>query len=231
MPCAALSHPALVLLYCKLAWLLPLRSHPICFQARYAIPHAVLGLLGFTPPQPCTLFDSPVQPPPTAALPAKSLPATAPSPPPCNCPVCNCPTCNWPACNCPACNKLKLRSPFTECTRITHLQLTSKPYLLLRSCMNAYHSSHETPLFVTPTGSTAPDGVSPRHYGWFRGDTPHVLGANVVWCCVLFGWTMGMMYPFFWILKKFDMLRISREEELVCFHFHFVFKRTNHFSH
>lgn len=63
-------------------------------------------------------------------------------------------------------------------------------------------------------GATAPDGVSPRHYGWFRGDTPHVLGANVVWVLVLFGWTMGMMYPFFFILNKFNLLRISREEEL-----------------
>lgn len=85
---------------------------------------------------------------------------------------------------------------------------------------------HKSPLFVTHTGSTAPDGVSPRHYGWFRGDTPHVLGANVVWCCVLFGWTMGMMYPFFWILKKFDLLRISREEELVRFQFDFIVKTT-----
>ena len=65
------------------------------------------------------------------------------------------------------------------------------------------------------TGATAPDG-GPRHYGWFRGDTPHVLGANVIWVLVIFGWTMGMMYPFFLILKKLGMLRISREEELVC---------------
>ena len=65
------------------------------------------------------------------------------------------------------------------------------------------------------TGATAPDGVSPRHYGWFRGDTPHVLAANVIWVLVIFGWTMGMMYPFFFLLKKFGMLRITREEELV----------------
>ena len=65
-------------------------------------------------------------------------------------------------------------------------------------------------------GDTAPDGVSPRHYGWFRGDTPHVLGANVIWVLVVFGWTMGMMYPFFLLLRKLGLLRITREEELVC---------------
>ena len=57
--------------------------------------------------------------------------------------------------------------------------------------------------------------MSPRHYGWFRGDTPHVLGANVIWVLVVFGWTMGMMYPFFLLLRKFNLLRITREEELV----------------
>lgn len=63
-------------------------------------------------------------------------------------------------------------------------------------------------------GDTNPDGVSPRHYGWFRGDTPNVLGANVIWVLVVFGWTMGMMYPFFFLLRKLNLLRITREEEL-----------------
>ena len=69
--------------------------------------------------------------------------------------------------------------------------------------------------FKLIAGATAPDGVSPRHYGWFRGDTPHTFAANVIWVLVIFGWTMGMMWPFFFALKKLNMLRISREEELV----------------
>lgn len=63
-------------------------------------------------------------------------------------------------------------------------------------------------------GATNSWDNGPRHYGWFRGDTPHTFAANVIWCCVICGWTMGMMYPFFWTLNKFGKLRISREEEL-----------------
>ena len=48
------------------------------------------------------------------------------------------------------------------------------------------------------------------------GDSPHILGANTVWIIVIFAWTMGMMLPFFWILNKFNLLRISPEEEMVC---------------
>lgn len=70
-----------------------------------------------------------------------------------------------------------------------------------------------SPLCVT--GATNSWDGGPRHYGWFRGDTPHTFAANVIWVCVIFGWTMGMMYPFFWVLNKFGKLRISREEEMV----------------
>lgn len=64
-------------------------------------------------------------------------------------------------------------------------------------------------------GATNPDGVTPRHYGWWMGDSPHILGANTIWILLIFAWTMGMMLPFFWTLKKFGMLRISPEEEMV----------------
>ena len=66
-------------------------------------------------------------------------------------------------------------------------------------------------------GETNSWNGGPRHYGWFRGDTPHTFAANVIWVCVIFGWTMGMMYPFFWVLNKFGKLRISREEEMVSY--------------
>lgn len=64
-------------------------------------------------------------------------------------------------------------------------------------------------------GATNPDGVTPRHYGWWMGDSPHILGANTIWILLIFGWTMGMMLPFFWGLKKLGMLRISPEEEMI----------------
>lgn len=42
-----------------------------------------------------------------------------------------------------------------------------------------------------------------------------MLGANVVWCLVIFGWTFAMMAPFFYVLKLCGFLRISAEEEEV----------------
>ena len=43
-----------------------------------------------------------------------------------------------------------------------------------------------------------------------------MLGANVVWCLVIFGWTFAMMAPFFYVLKLCGFLRISADEEEVC---------------
>ena len=48
------------------------------------------------------------------------------------------------------------------------------------------------------------------------GDYPNVLGANVVWVLIIFGWTFAMMVPFFYVLKLCGLLRISVEEEEVC---------------
>ena len=48
------------------------------------------------------------------------------------------------------------------------------------------------------------------------GDYPNVLGANVIWVLVIFGWTFAMMVPFFYVLKLCGLLRISPEEEEVC---------------
>ena len=64
-------------------------------------------------------------------------------------------------------------------------------------------------------GATNPDGVTPRHYGWWMGDDATILAANTVWILVIFGWTMGMMLPFFYGLKLCGWLRVSAEEELV----------------
>ena len=69
--------------------------------------------------------------------------------------------------------------------------------------------------FSCHAGATNPDGVTPRHYGWWMGDDATILGANTVWILVIFGWTMGMMLPFFYGLKLCGWLRVSAEEELV----------------
>ncbi len=47
------------------------------------------------------------------------------------------------------------------------------------------------------------------------GDYPNVLGANVIWVLVIFGWTFAMMVPFFYVLKLCGLLRINAEEEEV----------------
>ena len=67
---------------------------------------------------------------------------------------------------------------------------------------------------AAPHAGADPDG-NQRHWGWWQGDYPNVLGANVVWCLVIFGWTFAMMAPFFYLLKLCGLLRISPEEEEV----------------
>lgn len=61
----------------------------------------------------------------------------------------------------------------------------------------------------------APDG-SQRHWGCFLGGSGNVLAANLVWILVIFGWTFGLMVPFFYILKLCGLLRLSAKEEEVC---------------
>jgi Ammonium Transporter Family len=63
-------------------------------------------------------------------------------------------------------------------------------------------------------GATNPDG-SDRHYGWWMGDDASILGANTIWILTIIGWTMGMMLPFFYLLKFLGLLRVSPEEEMV----------------
>ena len=49
-----------------------------------------------------------------------------------------------------------------------------------------------------------------------QGDDATVLGANTIWILVIAGWTGGMMFPFFYLLKALKLLRVSEKEELVC---------------
>ena len=43
-----------------------------------------------------------------------------------------------------------------------------------------------------------------------------MLAANCVWLLFIFGWTMGNMVPFFYLLKICGLLRVSPQEEEVC---------------
>lgn len=45
-------------------------------------------------------------------------------------------------------------------------------------------------------GSTNPDGVSERAYGWWMGDGPTILWANIVWILVIIGWGGFWMVSF-----------------------------------
>lgn len=65
-----------------------------------------------------------------------------------------------------------------------------------------------------PCAGPLPDGGQ-RHWGCFLGDNGTVLAANLVWILIIFGWTMGMMVPFFYVLKLCGLLRLSPQEEEV----------------
>lgn len=53
-----------------------------------------------------------------------------------------------------------------------------------------------------------------RPWGWFLGSSGTIVGANIVWILVIFGWVTAMMLPFFLILKFLGLLRVSAEEEM-----------------
>lgn len=62
-------------------------------------------------------------------------------------------------------------------------------------------------------GPTNPNG-SERAYGWWRGDGPTVLWANIVWCFVIFGWGAFWMGGFFYLMKLCKLLRVDESEQL-----------------
>lgn len=47
------------------------------------------------------------------------------------------------------------------------------------------------------------------------GDNGTVLAANLIWVLLIAGWTLGMMVPFFYILKLAGLLRLSPQDEEV----------------
>lgn len=65
------------------------------------------------------------------------------------------------------------------------LQLTESIKVLLPGCRYALMA--EKDFTYQLYGATNPNG-SERAYGWWRGDGPTVLWANIVWCFVIFAW-------------------------------------------
>ncbi|GLI60266.1 hypothetical protein VaNZ11_002356 [Volvox africanus] len=51
-------------------------------------------------------------------------------------------------------------------------------------------------------------------YGMFYGGGGRLLACQVIGVLTIAGWTLGLMLPFFWILKRFKILRVPPEEEL-----------------
>ena len=69
---------------------------------------------------------------------------------------------------------------------------------------------------ASPTaGVLDPDDASMgRAYGLFMGGGGRLLGANIVYILVIAAWTIGLMAPFFWMLKKAGILRVPPEIEV-----------------
>jgi Amt family ammonium transporter len=52
-----------------------------------------------------------------------------------------------------------------------------------------------------------------RAYGWIFGGGGNLLAAHCVYILVAAGWTMAIMTPFFFIIKKLGIYRVSAGEE------------------
>lgn len=56
-------------------------------------------------------------------------------------------------------------------------------------------------------------GLPGRPYGLFMGGGGKLLGAQIIQILVITGWVTATMGPLFYVLKKMNLLRISREDE------------------
>ncbi len=73
---------------------------------------------------------------------------------------------------------------------------------------------HTLPANFLSILSTHPVKHPPPIKNRFLGSSGKLLGANIVWILVIFGWTTAMMLPFFLILRACKLLRVSEEEEM-----------------
>jgi hypothetical protein len=64
---------------------------------------------------------------------------------------------------------------------------------------------------VTNIYGTSPygDGTGSRPYGFIMGGDASVLAANSVYILVIIGWVLGIMTPFFIIIKKLGLMRVA----------------------
>lgn len=59
-------------------------------------------------------------------------------------------------------------------------------------------------------GAFNPDGVSERAYGWWRGDGPTLVWANLIWCFVIGAWTA------FWMVSKSSLKQKIEVKQQTC---------------
>ena len=52
-----------------------------------------------------------------------------------------------------------------------------------------------------------------RKYGFITGSDGSLLGAHVAYICAIMAWSLGLMTPFFFILKKVGLFRVPAEVE------------------
>ncbi|GFR40283.1 hypothetical protein Agub_g442, partial [Astrephomene gubernaculifera] len=51
-------------------------------------------------------------------------------------------------------------------------------------------------------------------YGLFYGGGGKLIACQVIGVLAIGAWTLGLMFPFFWIFKRFNLLRVPADEEL-----------------
>lgn len=69
------------------------------------------------------------------------------------------------------------------------------------------------PHMVTAVLGFKADGSS-RSYGFIMGGNGDVLGAHLIFILAVIGWVMGVMTPFFFLIKKVGLFRVPEEWEV-----------------
>ena len=69
------------------------------------------------------------------------------------------------------------------------------------------------PGMVTALLGPQPDG-SQRPYGFIMGGNGSLLAAHIIFILAIFGWVLGVMTPFFFLIKKVGLFRVPEEWEV-----------------
>ena len=67
---------------------------------------------------------------------------------------------------------------------------------------------------VTDWYGPSPTNGSQRPYGLFMGGGGNVLAAHIIYILVIAAWTLGIMFPFFYMLRLLGILRVPPEAEV-----------------